>query len=71
MKSVYMQITFFVLLVVALQVKQAQPTYIVLTPHTLGAGSFALHSAGNNSFNLSFSLFGLTSSEAENQRTII
>lgn len=40
-------------------------------PRTLGAGSFALHSAGKSSLSLSFSLFGLSSSEAENQRTPI
>lgn len=42
-------------------------TTIVIKPHTFGAGSFGLHSAGNISFNLSFSVFGLTkASEAEN-----
>lgn len=44
----------------------------VKKPHTFGAGSFGLHSAGNISFNLSFSVFGLTkASEAENGWTFV
>lgn len=60
------------MVMVALQVKQTLPTNNELKPCTFGAGSFGLQSAGNSSFNFSFSDFGLTKgSEAENGQLFI